>query len=245
MRNRMVLLVSLLMVVLTGAAVALVLITAGEQPEPPTVTATESAPAADTSGTSIPAEATAPSSDSGLATYQISPQESEARFVIGEILRGQENTVVGTSSQVTGFLEIELQDPSNSSVGVIEIQADSFVTDSSLRDRAIDNFILNSSQYPVIEFEPQRLIGLRSEIQVGDPVTFQIEGLLTIRDVSLPVTFTVEAALLDGPRLEGSAVASINRSDFNLTIPSVPQVAGVDEQMNLEFDFTAYPLLGN
>lgn len=245
MRNRMVLLVALLMVLLMGAAVALVLVFAGEQPQPSAGTATERAPAGQATSTSAPAGETATASQLGLATYQISPQESEARFVIGEILRGQENIVVGTSSQVSGQLVIDLENPASSSVGVIEIQADSFVTDSSLRDRAIDNFILNSSQYPVIAFEPQRFIGLPAEIKMGTPVTFQIEGLLTIRDVRQTVTFTMDATLVDGPLLQGSAVATINRGDFDLAIPSVPQVAGVDEQMDLEFDFTAYPLVGS
>lgn len=39
--------------------------------------------------------------------------------------------------------------------------------------------------------------------------------------------------------LAGSAAATIERADFDLTIPTVPRVAGVDEQVVLEFEFVA------
>lgn len=245
MQNRMVLLTAALMVLLTGAAVAVVLILAGGESRTVAATPTKSVELVEATVTLATPSGTTPPSEEWIGRFQISPQESEVRFVIGEILRGQEAIVVGTTSQVSGQLEIDRRDPANSSIGVIQIEADSFVTDSSLRDRAIDNFILNSSQFPLIEFEPQRIVDMPAEVQVNDPVSFQVEGLLTIRDVTQTVTFTVEAILMEGPRLRGSARTTIDRSDFNLTIPSVPQVAGVDEQIKLEFDFIALPLLGS
>jgi len=41
------------------------------------------------------------------------------------------------------------------------------------------------------------------------------------------------------PGWRGRATATVRRADFGLTIPSVPQVAGVSEDVLLEFDFTA------
>ena len=40
-------------------------------------------------------------------------------------------------------------------------------------------------------------------------------------------------------RVEGLATATLFRSDFDLTIPSIPRVAGVDEEVILEIEFVA------
>jgi polyisoprenoid-binding protein YceI len=74
---------------------------------------------------------------------------------------------------------------------------------------------------------------------VGQPVRLEISGDLTIRDITQPVTFTAEVVLAAENRLEGSATATIQRADFELTIPQVPRVAGVDEAVVLELDFVA------
>jgi len=40
-------------------------------------------------------------------------------------------------------------------------------------------------------------------------------------------------------RLTGTATTVVNRGDYNLTIPSVPNVANVGEDVTLEIDFVA------
>lgn len=244
MKSRVIALAAALVVLAVGVAVALLITLVGgdfRQTSTPTLIAT--GPLAGSPASSGQPSGDLPS-DNWVASFRISPQGSEARFVIGEILRGQENTVIGSTSQVSGDIEVNRGKPAESSIGVIQIDAGTFVTDSSLRDRAIDNFILNASQYPQIVFEPRQVVGMPPEIQTDSPVSFDVEGTLTIRDISQPVTFSVQATLRDGPLLEGSAQATITRGDFNLTIPSVPQVASVEEAFILEFDFLAIPILG-
>lgn len=175
----------------------------------------------------------------GQATLQIQPADTEARFIIGEILGGQPNTVIGVNNQVQGQITLDLSNPAASQLGVIEIAADGFVTDSGLRNRAINQFILESGSYPVISFAPTSISGLPREAEVGMSATLEIGGDLTIRESTQPVTFVAEVTLVAQDRLEGSAKATIQRADFDLTIPQVPRVAGVDEAVVLEFDFVA------
>jgi hypothetical protein len=40
-------------------------------------------------------------------------------------------------------------------------------------------------------------------------------------------------------QIAGTATATVKRSDFNLTIPSVPNVANVGEEVTLQIDFVA------
>jgi polyisoprenoid-binding protein YceI len=203
-----------------------------EPAEMPTVAAPEPTEAIELAGPDLVPIETA-------RAYQIDSANSEARFVIDEILGGADNTVVGVSDQIQGELTVDLEDPAGSQMGVIEIDAGSFATDSSLRDRAIRSFILQSGTFGVISFVPTAIIGLPEAVSLGDSGSVQIEGELTIRDVGVPVTFAVDLTLESENRISGFATATISRADFGLTIPEVPRVAGVDDEFILEFEFVA------
>ena len=48
-----------------------------------------------------------------------------------------------------------------------------------------------------------------------------------------------------GPdQIEGNAVTVVMRDDYGLTIPSVPGVANVGQEVTLEIDFTLLPAEG-
>ena len=174
----------------------------------------------------------------GVVIYTISQDESEVRFSLDEILRGRPFTPVGVTNQVAGEISLDLNQKL-AEVGAIQVNARTLKTDSEFRDRAINNEILKTDEYEFITFIPTQISGLPQDAGVGDQVQFQITGDLTIRDITLPVTFEVTAALVDASRLEGSASATVLRSDYGLVIPSVPSVADVSDEVLLEIDFVA------
>ncbi len=198
---------------------------------------------ATTGGADAPAEATAlPASapqGAGLVVFQIAPDQSQVSFAIFEELGGQPNTVVGVSNQVAGQLAVDAQDLSQTQVGVIQVNARTFATDNNRRNGAIRNFILNTDQYEFITFTPKSLSGLSGAAQPGQSFTFQISGDLTIRNVTQPVTFNVTAQGVSTSQITGTATTTVNRSDFNLDIPRVPNVANVGEAVTLQIDFVA------
>lgn len=190
------------------------------------------------------AEETAVSEDEPAAAastvqFEIDSELSEARFLIGEILRGEPFTVVGVTNAVEGSLSINFADPTQTEIGEISVDASTLVTDSSMRNRAIYNFVLNTSQFQHVRFTPTNLIGLPTAVAIGERITFQIEGDLTIRDISRPVLFDAVVDLVSETELRGQATTVILRDDYNLTIPRVPQVASVDEDLTLEIEFVA------
>jgi polyisoprenoid-binding protein YceI len=176
---------------------------------------------------------------SGLAAFQIDPSSSEARFVIDEVLNGSPNTVVGATSQVSGEIRADPEDPSRSVVGPISIDAGSLTTDNGFRNQALSRFILQTNDFPTITFTSTAIDGLPSPAAQGQAYTFTLTGDLTIRDATRPVTFQVSLTVESADRLTGSATATVHRSDFDLSIPSVPQVAEVSDDVILQFDFTA------
>ncbi len=54
-----------------------------------------------------------------------------------------------------------------------------------------------------------------------------------------PVVFDVTATADALNQLSGTATATVQRSNYDLTIPSVPSVANVSEAVQLEIDFVA------
>lgn len=218
--------------------------TAPEPTAEPTIEPTDE-PVVDAAATVEPtveptAEPTATSAPvANPITFQIVPAESEARFSLGEVLAGNPKTVVGVTSDLAGEMLVNLNDLSTTQLGVIQISAGTLATDNEFRNGSLREFILQTDDYPFITFAPTSLSGLPAAAAVGDTVTFEIVGDLTIRDVTQSVTFTATVTIISETQLEGSASTTVNRADFGLEIPSVPNVADVDEEVLLEIDFVA------
>lgn len=190
-----------------------------------------------------PTEAAAPAASAAAAPgpllFEIDPAASVARFELDEELRGAPKTVVGATDQVAGQIAFDPADLASAQVGTIQVNARDLATDSNLRDRALQNQILRTGNYEFITFEPTAVEGLPAAAAVGDTVEFTIAGDLTIRDVTRAVTFTARVTFVSAAQLSGTAAATISRDNFGLTIPSVPQVANVEEEVALIIDFSA------
>ena len=229
--------------------------TATAQPEPTSTTAptatvppaattapSEAAPEAPTATaqpdpTEAPAEPTA--QPAAAAVFAIVPAESEARFKINEVLRGNPKLVIGATSEVAGQLTVDPANPGATQVSEITVNAGALATDENMRNRAIRNFILNTGQFPSVTFVPTELTGLPASAAVGQPFSFKIAGDLTIRDVTRPVVWDATVTPESETRIKGLATATVPLADFNLSIPDVPFVANVDDQVVLELDFVA------
>jgi polyisoprenoid-binding protein YceI len=219
------------------SAVPIVVATSGPAATPGAAATQAQTAAEPQSGTAAPAAAGA-----GTLIFQIVPDQSEARFQLSEELRGQPNTVVGKTNQIAGQLAISPNDLSATQLGKIQVNARTLATDNDRRNRAIQNFILNTNSYELISFEPTSITGLSGSAALGQSYNFEVAGNLTIRDVTHPVVFKATAQAESADRLVGSASTVIKRSDYNLTIPNVPFVANVGEEVTLELNFVATPV---
>lgn len=187
-----------------------------------------------------PTDTPEPAPDPGsLRLYEISQDESEVSFTLQEDLRGIRTTVVGLSNQVAGQIAVNLNDLSTTQVGIIQVNARTLLTDNNFRNNAIRNQILDSNQYEFITFTPTAINGLPDSAEVGQEVTFEIVGDLTIRDITQEVTFVVTVTAVTADRLEGTASTQVLRGDFNLVIPQVQGVANVTDEVLLEIALVA------
>ncbi len=201
---------------------------------------TTAAPAAEAPAAEAPA-AEAPAAEAGATTFTIDAAQSTVRFILDEELGGQPKTVVGETSTVVGSVNVNLDDYSATTISPIQVDARTFVTDSNMRNGAIRRFILQSDQdsYQYIVFTPTAIDGLPAETTVGAPFDLQVTGDLQIRDVTQPVTFDVTVAPVSATELQISGKTLVQRADFDLQIPNVPNVANVEEAVELELDLVA------
>lgn len=228
-------------------------VVASSMPEPteePTTTVTSTAepsatPTTEPSATPTaePTETPLPSPEPGiLRTYEIVPDTSEARFFIDEVLLGNPKTVVGRTDQITGEILLDLQNPQKVEVGPIQVNARSLVTDNSFRNRALRTQILDSAQdaNQFITFTPLEIGALGIETAaVGETYLFDLTGDMQIRDIVQPVTFEMMVTVVSETELSGFGETVVMRSDYDLQIPSVPNVANVSEEVKLEIEFEA------
>ena len=202
-------------------------------PEP----STSAAPAPDTSAAGAVTDAEGPHQ----VVYGIDKAESTVRFEIDEILNGSPKRVVGVTDEVAGEALIDFGDPAASRLGAVVINVRTLQTDSSFRDRAMRGPILGSSrdENEFATFEPTGIEGLPGSVAVGDRVTLSISGDFTLSGVTRPVVFDTEVVIVSKDRLEVSGSARVLRSDFGLTIPDVPGVSDVADEVLIAFELVA------
>lgn len=176
--------------------------------------------------------------------FTIDPSASQATFTIDEVLFDKPNTVVGKTNHVSGQLLVNTANPSLSQMGTIRIDLSTFVTDNDFRNRALQGRIFETSdsanQYA--RFTARSLKGLPTStagMSPGQTVTFQITGDLTIHQVTRIVTFDAQVTIASATLLKGQAHTTVHYQDFNLTIPNVPSVASVSDNVVLAITFTA------
>lgn len=202
----------------------------------PAPDATEEAPSEESS-----AGTTAQAAQAERALFRIVPEQSEVRFNIDEVLRGQPITVVGRTNQVAGDIIVDFASPQLTQVGTVRVNVRTLTTPEEFRNQALRARILQSAQaqYEFSEFVPSALSGLPLSVAVGDTFTFQITGDLTVRDVTNTVTFDATVTVVSEDRIEGLAQVTVLYRDFNLRIPDVSFVTGISDEVLLEIQFVA------
>ena len=168
----------------------LILSACGGSETAPTIEAIAIAPTAespaDSSGSAADSAGSPAEIGSSAAIFTIDQAQSSVRFQLDEDLRGSRKTVIGETNQVAGELIFDLADLSTAQVGTIQIGAGTLTTDSNFRNKAIQEFILQTDEFPTIDFVPSGIDGLPASAAVGDELSFVINGDLTIRDITQP-----------------------------------------------------------
>jgi len=190
-----------------------------------------------------PAVTEAASAGTGAKVYKLVPGESVLQYEVGETFLNQGNVfnlAVGRTPQVTGKITLDPSAPQNSSLGTITADISQFQSDSNRRDNAIRGRFLESSRFPTVTFKATGIEGLPATYQEGQEIAFKVNGDLTIRDTTKPVSFDVKAKLNSGT-LSGEAVTTILMSDFGFGPISIASILNTEDQAKITLTFVARP----
>jgi polyisoprenoid-binding protein YceI len=159
--------------------------------------------------------------------YQINQEKSSVSFEINEVLRNEPFTAVGTTNAVFGDVAF---DGKNLAFGKIQVNARSLKTDDTRRDGALARLILKSEkdENEFIVFTPTGLNRVPRTIPSNTPFEFSLLGDMTISGVTQPASFNV-TMIITGTTVSVEFSGSVLRSDFSLTVPSLPFLASVDD----------------
>lgn len=151
---------------------------------------------------------------------------SQAGYRVVEDLQGiTDFEAVGRTSEVTGSVVLS---GTTVNEGSFEVQIATITSDDTRRDGQFTGDIMNAAEFPtatLVLTDPIELDGIPGD---GATVSTTANGELTLRGSTNPVTFPVDAQILDG-RIEIVASIDVLFSDYGIANPSNPFVTVRDE----------------
>ena len=224
---------------------------AAEAPAPAEPTATTAAPALTTAPVAAAPAPAAPApanAAAGMRAFVIVPGESTASYLVDEEffvaalskynISAVKKVTMGSTKEVAGSLALDLGAAQPLGENRFTVDLPSLTSDQSLRDGWIRDNALESKKFPEAVFVATSITGAPESYTDGEEVSFQLVGELTVRSISLPVTFDVTATL-SGDTIRGVAEAKVKLSDFGITPPNFANTLVVDDLFTIRIELTA------
>jgi len=169
--------------------------------------------------------------DTGIGTFDF--ENSTGTFVgfrVKEQLRGVGDvTAVGRTPKVSGTMRID-----GTRLVAVDVTADltALVTNDSRRDGKARG-ALDTARFPTARFVLTSPVELGPDAAAGKPLTVEASGELTIKGVTRPVRFPLQA------KLERDTVVVVGSlevvfADYGVEVPSAPIVLSVQDRGPLE-----------
>jgi polyisoprenoid-binding protein YceI len=141
-----------------------------------------------------------------------------------------ESTATGRTSDVDATLTI-----SGTTVSDVSVKADMSTLQShqSFRDNRLKSSGLETDQFPEASFVATGPITLPSTPAVGQTISVAVPGNLRLHGVTKPVIITLQGRW-DGKEVQVVGSLPVVFSDYDITAPTAPVVASVDDHGELE-----------
>lgn len=168
-------------------------------------------------------------------TFVLDKSHTQVGFVVRHLMVSK---VRGRFSDFEGAIVVA-ENPAESSVEVT-IQAASIDTNDAARDAHVrTNDFLAIEEYPTITFKS-------TKVELGSPDSWKVDGELTVRGVTRPVSLDVEfQGVIDDPwgnqRIGFAASVEIDRDEFGVSFNAALETGGfvVSQKVKLEIEAEA------
>ena len=168
----------------------------------------------------------------GAVDLQVDPEVSFAGFRVDEVLAGGigDFTAVGRTAEVSGSITLS----GNTLVAAtVEVSMSTLRTDNGSRDGQVRR-ALDTNGFPTATFTLVEPVGLPAGMADGEAFAGVARGDLTIKGVTNPAVFEVQAQMVgDSILVVGSS--DVVFSDYGVTAPTAPIVVSVEDHGIMEF----------
>ena len=164
-----------------------------------------------------------------------------ARYRVVEQLVGISfpSDAVGSTQAVTGTVMLAADGTVNPAQSRITVDLKTLRSDQSLRDGYIQKNVLQTDQFPMLEFVPKRVVGLPNPFpNAARPagMGIQLVGDMALHGVTNEVTWKVMATVT-GDTIAGNATTTIPFESFKMTKPKVALLLSTEDTIKLEVEF--------
>jgi polyisoprenoid-binding protein YceI len=176
-----------------------------------------------------------PSASAISGTYAVKPGNTQNfvgyRVTEKLVVNVVETTATGRTDNVTGTFTVD-----GTTVSDVTVSADlrDLKSDSGFRDGRIRSSGLESDRFPTAKFVLTEPITLPEEPAAGETIKVDATGDFTLHGVTKRVTVPIEARW-DGKDVQLVGNLPIVFGDYNITAPTAPAVASVDDHGEMEF----------
>jgi polyisoprenoid-binding protein YceI len=172
----------------------------------------------------------------------VTPDGNEVRYRIREQLVGFDlpNDAVGATNEVSGGIAFDASGKLVPASSKFVVNIGTLESDKDRRDNYVRGRILQATEYPTVELAPTAITGLTLPLPSSGSRQFQLAGNLTVKGVTKPTTWDVNATFTGG-RVNGTAATAFTFADFGLQQPRVPVVLSVADSIKLEYTFSLVP----
>ena len=163
---------------------------------------------------------------------------NEARFVAHEklVMNTIDNDAIGVTTAIAGTINLDAKGKVDPATSMFTIQLDSLKTDQSRRDRYFKGNTLETARFPTAVLVIKEIQGLPARLPASGTMNLTIVGDFTVHGVTRASSWTA-VVTADPTGFTGTATTHVKFEDFNMTQPSVPVLARLDDDIKLEYAF--------
>jgi polyisoprenoid-binding protein YceI len=168
----------------------------------------------------------------------VAPSGNEARFVVREklMMNTVDNDAIGVTTAIAGTINLDAKGKVDPATSMFTIQLDSLKTDQSRRDHFFKSNTLETTRFPTAILAIKEIQGLPARLPTSGTMNLSIVGDFTVHGVTKSSIWTT-VVTADPTGFTGTATTHVKFEDFNMTQPSVPVLARLDDDIKLEYAF--------
>lgn len=170
--------------------------------------------------------------------YRIDANRSSVSYEVKESLAGQQHTANGSTKGVAGDILLDNANPAASQVGEMVVNVQQLTSDQTVRDNRLRHDFLQSDTYPLARFRTTSIQGLPAQIADNSDVQVRLDGDLTVKTTTLPVTIT-GTARRHGDEVTVKASTTVSLSKFGVGPISLIGLVSAEDDAVLTLDLTA------